>query len=117
MQEPTQTEGIGPTNSESPFGSAASQMALLALNVIGACFYVVRASPSWAIPEERGLVPMTGEPFVWFAGILPVVAVFFVLNSAWGALILVRRRWISGRFWLLAVVSWLIALVIDFEHH
>jgi hypothetical protein len=58
---------------------------------------------------------LTGEPFVWFAGILPVVAVFFVLNSAWVALI--RLYWLSGRFWLLAVVLWLVAVSVDFGHH
>jgi len=92
-------------------------LALLALNVVGACVYVSRASFSWAIPEERGLVPITGEPFVWFAGIFPVDAVFFVLNSIWGTVILVRRHWLSGRFWLLAAVFWLIAISVDFAHH
>ena len=56
----------------------------------------------WRIPEEHGLIPITGEPFGWFAGILPVVEVFFLLNSAWGAAILIRRDWLDGRFWLLA---------------
>jgi hypothetical protein len=92
-------------------------LTLLTLNAIGACVYVLRASPSWAIAEERGLDSMTGEPFVWFAGILPVVVVFFALNSAWGALILGRRHRLGGRFWLLAVVFWLAAVWVDFAHH
>jgi hypothetical protein len=98
-------------------GVQPGSLALLALNVIGSCVYVLLASPSWAIAEERGLHSTTGEPFVWFAGVLPVVAVFFVLNSAWGALILVRRHWLSGRVWLLAVVFWLVAVSVDFAHH
>jgi hypothetical protein len=92
-------------------------LALLALKVVGACVYVLRASLSWAIAEERGLHSTTGEPLVWFLGILPVVAVFFVLNSAWSALILVRRHWLSGGFWLLAIVFWLVAVSLDFVHH
>jgi hypothetical protein len=63
------------------------------------------------------VVPITGEPFVWFAGIFPVVAIFFVLNLAWVALIVARRRWRSGRFWLLAALCWLIAVWADFAHH
>jgi hypothetical protein len=90
---------------------------MLVANAIGACVYVYRASPSWAIPQERGLVPTTGEPFVWFIGVMPVVAVFFVLNLIWGALILARRQWGSGRFWLLAALIWLVAVSIDFIHH
>jgi hypothetical protein len=73
--------------------------------------------PSWAITEERGAVPITGEPFVWFAGILPIVAVFLVLNLSWGAVILIRRQWVSGRSWLLAALTWMFAIGIDFAHH
>jgi hypothetical protein len=93
-------------------------LALLVLNAIGAVVYLYRASPSWAIPAERelGLHSTTGEPFIWFVGILPVVAVFFVLNVTWGALIL-RRRWRSGRLWLLATACWLVAVWVDFAHH
>jgi len=98
MQELNRT-GDNPQPAWKAFSAGQpASLLLLALNVIGACVYVVRASPSWAIPEERGMIPITGEPFVWFAGIFPVLAVFFVLNSAWGGIILVRRHWISGRF-------------------
>lgn len=117
MQEPSRTGGDRlPTWTAFPAARPVS-LTLLALNVIGACVYVLRASPSWAIPEEHGLIPITGEPFVWFAGILPVVVVFFALNSVWGALILARRHWLGGRFWLLAVVFWLAAILVDFAHH
>jgi hypothetical protein len=94
-------------------------LALIVLNAIGAIVYVFRASPSWAIPQERaaGINSITGEPFVWFAGILPVAAVFFLLNLIWGSLILVRGRWKSGSFWLLAALIWCVAIGIDFAHH
>lgn len=73
-------------------------LVLLAFNAIGAVVYVVRASPSWAIPQEHGMVPITGEPFVWAAGILPILTIFSLLNLTWGALILVYRQWRSGRY-------------------
>ena len=90
---------------------------LLVLNVIGASLYVARASLSWAIPQERGEVPVSGEPFVWAAAVLPVVAIFLLLNVTWGALILARRQWRSGRLWLLTLLIWLTAIAIDFAHH
>ena len=81
-------------------------LALLLLNVIGAFAYLIRASTAWAIPQEReaGIHSITGEPFVWFLAILPIVAFFFVLNVVWGSshcsstmagcgLLAVRQRW------------------------
>jgi hypothetical protein len=95
------------------------RIALIVLNAIGAVVYVARASNAWAIPQERelGLHSTTGEPFVWFLEVLPIVIVFFVLNFAWGALILSRRQWRSGSSWLLATLIWLVAVGIDFAHH
>ena len=115
MQGPIRTESI---RLLATFPAAQPKsLALLVLNAIGAIAYVFWASPSWAIPEERGLHSTTGEPFIWFLGTLPVVAIFFVLNLAWGALIVARRHWRSGRFWLLAALCWLVAVSVDFAHH
>jgi hypothetical protein len=99
---------------------SAKSIAPLALNVVGATLYVVAASRGgWAIPEERaaGIHTTTGEPFVWFLSILPIVAIFFVFNLAWGASILTRWDWQGGHLWLLTVAVWLGAVVIDFAHH
>jgi hypothetical protein len=90
---------------------------LLVLNVIGAIGYVARASLSWAIPQEHGVVPITGEPLVWAVAVLPIFAVFLLLNLAWGAMILGYRQWRRGRLWLLAVLIWVAAVAIDFMHH
>jgi hypothetical protein len=90
---------------------------LLVLNFIGAIVYVHRASLSWAIPQEKGLHSQTGEPFIWAAGVIPIFAIFFVVNGVWGGLILVRRQWRSGYLWLLAALIWLVAAAIDFAHH
>jgi hypothetical protein len=94
-------------------------IALLVANVVGAALYVFAASRGgWAIPAERaaGIYTTTGEPFVWFLSILPIVAIFLVINVVW-TIILVRRNWSGGRFWLLAAAAWLAAIVIDFAHH
>ena len=117
MQGPTLAESIGLWRHTTFPSEQLGNLTLLVLNAVGATVYVFRASHGWAIPEEHGVVPITGEPFVWFAGIFPVVAIFFVLNSAWVALIVARRRWRSGRFWLLAALCWLIAVWVDFAHH
>lgn len=92
---------------------------LLVLNFIGAVVYVARASNGWVIPRERelGLHSVTGEPYIWALSVLPVCAVFLVLNLTWGAFILARKRWHSGIFWLLSIPIWLAAVVIDFAHH
>jgi hypothetical protein len=93
--------------------------ALLILNLVGAFLYLWWASHAWAIPQERamGIHSITGEPFVWASGVVPIWAVFLLLNATWGTLILRRRQWRSGRPWLLVVPVWLIAVVIDYAHH
>jgi hypothetical protein len=94
-------------------------LALFLLNLIGAIAYLAGASFAWAIPQEReaGVHSITGEPFVWFAAIFPIVAFFCVLNLVWGAIILARRQWRGGRLWVLAALVWLGATIIDFAHH
>ena len=90
---------------------------MLVLNFIGAVIYIIRASNGWVIPQERGLIPMTGEPYVWFASVMQVCAVFILLNVTWGAFILGRKEWRSGIFWLTTIPIWFLAMAIDFAHH
>jgi hypothetical protein len=92
---------------------------LLALNIVGAVIYLIVASPSWAIPDERaaGLNSITGEPFIWFLGIAPVITIFIAINLAWGVSILRHRLWPNEKIWLVAAAVWLAAVVIDFAHH
>ncbi|SRR5258708_35343956 len=91
--------------------------ALIALNLIGAIVYVRLASQSWAIPQERGLHSQTAEPFIWFMSVMPIFTIFFLVDVVWGAVILGRRQWRRGYLWLLTVLIWLVAAVIDFAHH
>jgi hypothetical protein len=90
-------------------------LAVFLLNVIGAIAYLARASSAWAIPQEpeAGIHSITGEPFVWFLAIFPIVVFFFVLNLVWEAVI-VRRQWQAVGLWLRAALVWLGAVAIDF---
>ncbi|MEO6802739.1 MAG: hypothetical protein ABI197_05780 [Granulicella sp.] len=92
-------------------------LVMIVLNAIGVIIYDLSAAAGWRNPAEHGMIPVTGEPFVWFLGIIGVVTVFFVLNLIWGTLILVHRQWRSMRIWLLAASMWLVAVAIDFAHH
>jgi hypothetical protein len=92
---------------------------ILAANVLGALAYLWGAQHAWVIPQEAasGVHSITGEPFVWAAFVLPVWLVFLVINLVWGMVILMRKRWVQGRFWLTSGVIWIIAAIIDFAHH
>jgi hypothetical protein len=92
-------------------------LGLFSANVVGAITYVIAASYSWAIPQERGLHATTGEPFTWALAVLPIFAVFALVNIFWGAYICSKRRWRSGYFWLMTAAVWFIALCVDFAHH
>jgi hypothetical protein len=100
-------------------GAQRWAIVLLVLNFIGAVVHAVGGSNGWVIPLERelGLHSVTGGPYVWALSVLPVCAVFLVLNLTWAAFVLARKRWHSGIFWLLSIPIWLAAVVIDFAHH
>lgn len=93
--------------------------ALLLANVLGCVIYLLGAKHAWILPEEagNGIHSTTGEPFVWAAFVLPVWIVFIIINLTWGVTILVRRRWLEGRIWLVSGSMWIIAAIIDFAHH
>jgi len=60
-----------------------ANVVLLVLNALGAFGYVARASLSWAIPQEQGLDSTIGEPLIWAVAVLPILAVFLLLNLTW----------------------------------
>ena len=94
-------------------------MALFIINILGAIVYVRAAALGWVIPEERahGVYSLTGEPFVWFLAVLPIIAGFGLLNLVWGGYICVKRNWQTGYFWLATALVWVIAVCFDFAHH
>jgi len=94
-------------------------LVFLVLNVIGAGAYVLLASRAWVIRQEceAGVNSITGEPLVWISSIAPVIVFFFLLNLAWGIIILKRRQWKTGRMWLATAAIWIVAAIIDFSHH
>jgi hypothetical protein len=98
---------------------STQSIALLFANVVGAIGYVMAASRGgWAIPAERaaGIYVTTGEPFIWFGQILPIVASFFVINAVW-VVALAHRHWRGARYFFIGVLIWLVAIAIDFAHH
>jgi hypothetical protein len=60
-----------------------ANVVLLVLNALGAFGYVARASLNWAIPQEQGLDSTIGEPLIWAVAVLPILAVFLLLNLTW----------------------------------
>jgi hypothetical protein len=90
---------------------------LLTFNLFGVLVYLKRASISWAVPQEQGLQVTTGEPFIWAAAILPIIAVFFLVNLIWGGFIVINRKRWRSRLWFLVVIIWFVAITIDFMHH
>jgi hypothetical protein len=91
-------------------------IAFMAANAVGIVLYLVLASLSWRIPQEHGMVPVTGEPFVW-AGALPVLGVFLLADIVWGGLLLRDREYKRRLWWLITAAVWLLAIGIDFSRH
>lgn len=85
-------------------------------NVVGMAMYLKLASGGWRNPEEHGMVPVSGEPFVW-ASALPVLGVFFLANLAWAVVLLRRKEWKRTLWWALIGVLWLAAIAVDYSHH
>jgi len=88
----------------------------VAANAVGIVLYLVLASRGWRIPQEHGMVPVTGEPFVWILAV-PVLGVFFLTDIVWGILLLRDRESKRKLWWLLTAAVWLVAVGIDFSRH
>lgn len=93
-------------------------VAVLVLNLLGVIAYLLWASQTWVIPQERGMGTTTsGDALVWGAFVLPLFGAFFIVNLVWGSLIVFQRRWRTGRLWLTAFVVWMAAIVVDVTRH
>jgi len=90
---------------------------LLTANIVGAVIYLIASSYSWALPAEKGVNGTTGEPFVWALGVLPIWAIFLMVNLIWAGILVTRKQWRSGRFWLVTCGIWLLSVAVDFAHH
>src|SRR3954470_3713706 len=89
----------------------------LALNVLGMTAYLKLASTLWVRPGEEGSPGGPGDAFYWLLVLVPVLAVFVVLNSIVLAAI-VRRPRAPGRrvalaLWLAVAVPWMGTVVTD----
>jgi hypothetical protein len=91
-------------------------MGFIFANAIGIVLYLLLASRGWRIPEEHGLIPVTGEPFVW-ADALPVLAVFFIADTVWAVVLLRHKELRGSAWWLFTAAVWLLAIGLDFLHH
>jgi len=85
-------------------------------NAIGIAIYLMLASRGWRIPQEHGMVPVTGEPFVWVLA-LPVLGVLILVNTVWGVMLLRHKEWTGRTLWLVTAVVWVLAIGIDFSLH
>ena len=85
-------------------------------NAFGIAIYLALASRGWRLPQEHGMIPVTGEPFVW-ADALPVLGIFFLANIVWGGLLLRYREPERGLWWFIIGGLWLVAICADFAHH
>ncbi len=101
---------------ESALHTDAVNVGFLLANVVGAVLYLVGTSHGWVDQAERGMIPVTGEPFVWATAAIPILALFTVVNLIWGILLLRRGR-SGGPVWLAAAGLWLVVIVIDSAHH
>ena len=103
---------------DSPAGNSVKSLdaKYMAANAVGIILYLVLASRGWRIPKEHGVVPVTGEPFVWVLAV-PVLAAFLLADIVWGGLLLRDRRSKRLLWWLLTAAVWLLAIGIDFSRH
>jgi membrane protein YdbS with pleckstrin-like domain len=94
-------------------------LAFLVTNIVGAVVYVMASSRGWAIPQEReaGFYSVTGEPFIWAIAVVPIWALFSLLNLIWAAIIVRRKQWRDTWLWVVTACIWLVGAAVDFAHH
>jgi hypothetical protein len=85
---------------------------LLTGNIAGAVVYLLLASKTWVVPQQRG----SYDPLLWAAAVLPLLACFGLFDLGWGVAI-VRGKWRGAGLWAAAVAVWVVAAIVDFAHH
>jgi hypothetical protein len=101
-----------------PAGSSVKSLDIMfmAANAVGIVLYLVLASRGWRIPQEHGMVPVTGEPFVWVLAV-PLLGVFLLADIVWGSLLLRDTEFKRRLWWLVTAAVWVLAIGIDFSRH
>jgi len=107
---------MNPLDRQAASSVKSLDIAFMAANAVGVVLYLRLASRGWRVPEEHGIVPVTGEPFVW-ALALPVLGAFFLADVVWGGLLLRDRESKRRLWWLVTSAVWLLAIVLDFSRH
>ncbi len=94
-------------------------IAMVVANVLGVLLYLWRAHYSWMDPRERaaGVDSVTGEPFIWAMGVLPVWALYFVLNASWAVTMILRRPRRGALPFAVVLALWIVAFLVDRAHH
>jgi len=92
---------------------------MIVLNVIGAVICLAfTLLLTWNIPAERAMgidsSADTGQGVVWALLVIPIYAVYLILNLAWGGFIVACRNERGARFCFLALMVWIVATLIDF---
>src|SRR5580704_6657985 len=105
-----------PVNRQAGSSAKYLDITFMAANAVGIVLYLLLASRGWRIPEEHGMIPVTGEPFVWVLA-LPVLGAFLLANIVWGGVLLRNRESKRSLWWLVTGAVWLLAIGIDFSHH
>lgn len=101
-------------------GGARVTAGLAGANALGVALYLWGASHAWAIPAERaaGITTVTSEPFIWAGFVLPVWAVFGVVDVFWACWVLAPPpRWRATGVVLAVGLAWAVAVAVDFAHH
>jgi len=99
------------TASASIWKSLSREKIWIAVNIVGIVLYLYFASRIWAPPGESGLEGGPGDPFIWVISAFPFLAVCFIVNIIWLALMLFKLRkssaWIGLLLWIFLMAAWL----------
>lgn len=89
----------------------------VAINIAGMATYLWAASALWVRPGEEGTPGGPGDAFYWLFVLLPIMAIFAVINLA--ALVSTLREVIQNRLytpfvvWLIVTALWAALLAFD----
>ncbi|MBC3860509.1 hypothetical protein H8K32_05280 [Undibacterium jejuense] len=84
-------------------------------NIIGIFVYLNAREYSWPTATDEGLIA-TGNDAIFFGLTeLPVLALFFVVNTTWLLRIFMRRNMPMFLVWIVIAIAWATPLAIEFH--